>query len=104
MQFAGERSAQTNAMSSDANRLNDGSLALAAKIEHATAFAKLSGQYREQLFRAAHRITRIREDAEDAVQDALLRAFVHLSDLGPNTANLGPKPCAVAQNKARRTN
>jgi hypothetical protein len=41
MQFAGERSAQTNAMSSDANRLNDGSLALAAKIEHATAFAKL---------------------------------------------------------------
>lgn len=26
------------------------------------------------------------------------------SNLGPNTDNLGPKPCTVAQNKARRTN
>ena len=53
---------------------------LAAKNQHATAFAELSEQYREQLFRAAHRITRTREDAEDAVQDTLLRAFVHMGD------------------------
>ncbi|HEX8881196.1 MAG TPA: sigma-70 family RNA polymerase sigma factor [Candidatus Acidoferrum sp.] len=57
-----------------------GSQVLAAKNEHSTAFATLSDQYREQLFRAAHRITRTREDAEDAVQDSLLRAFVHLGD------------------------
>ena len=65
-------------MSTGANRPNDGSLVLAAKNGHSTTFAALSGQYREQLFRAAHRITRTREDAEDAVQDTLLRAFVHL--------------------------
>lgn len=63
-------------MSTGANRLNDGNLA--AKNEYSTSFAALSNQYREQLFRAAHRITRTREDAEDAVQDTLLRAFVHL--------------------------
>src|SRR5258708_534500 len=44
------------------------------------AFATLSERYRQQLYRAAHRITRICEDAEDAVQDALLRAFVHMTD------------------------
>ena len=47
---------------------------------HATSFETLSERYRQQLFRAAHRITRSREDAEDAVQDALLRAFVHRRD------------------------
>jgi len=26
------------------------------------------------------------------------------SNLGPNTAKLGPKPCTMTQNKARRTN
>ena len=52
----------------------------AARAGHSTAFATLSEQYREQLFRVAHRITRNRDDAEDAVQDALLRAFVHMRD------------------------
>jgi RNA polymerase sigma factor (sigma-70 family) len=80
MQFAAERSPQTNATPRSTNGLNDGSVVLAARNEHATAFATLSHQYREQLFRAAHRVTRTREDAEDAVQDTLLRAFVHLGD------------------------
>jgi RNA polymerase sigma factor (sigma-70 family) len=52
----------------------------AAKSGHSTAFAALCERYTQQLLRAAHRITRSREDAEDAVQDALLRAFVHLTD------------------------
>ena len=81
MQSAAERSAQTNATSTDsASRRNDGSLVLVAKNERLTAFAAPSGRYREQLFRAAHRITKTREDAEDAVQDTLLRAFVHIGD------------------------
>ncbi len=50
----------------------------AAKAGQSTAFATLCERYAQQLLRAAHRITRSREDAEDAVQDALLRAFVHL--------------------------
>ena len=80
IQFAVERSAQTNGMSGSTNRLNDERLLLLARNEHSTVFATLSHQYREKLFRAAHRITRTREDAEDAVQDTLLRAFVHLGD------------------------
>lgn len=52
----------------------------AAKNGHSTAFGALCERYTQQLLRAAHRITRSREDAEDAVQDALLRAFVHLRD------------------------
>jgi RNA polymerase sigma-70 factor (ECF subfamily) len=50
----------------------------AAKRGHSTAFAALCERHAKQLFRAAQNITRNREDAEDAVQDALLSAFVHL--------------------------
>ena len=56
------------------------SLVEAAKGGHSTAFGTLSERYTQQLLRAAHRITRNREDSEDAVQDALLRAFIHLGD------------------------
>jgi RNA polymerase sigma factor (sigma-70 family) len=56
------------------------SLVEAAKGGHSTAFGMLCERYAQQLLRAAHRITRNREDSEDAVQDALLRAFVHLRD------------------------
>src|SRR5467141_4882903 len=65
-----------------AHPLSDESLVEAAKLGHSTAFDTLSERYRQQLFRAAHRITRSCEDAEDAVQGALLRAFVHLRDFG----------------------
>jgi RNA polymerase sigma-70 factor, ECF subfamily len=52
----------------------------AARRGHSTAFATLCQRYTQQLLRAAHRITKSREDAEDAVQDALLRGFVHVRD------------------------
>jgi RNA polymerase sigma-70 factor (ECF subfamily) len=51
----------------------------AAKGGHSPAFATLCERYTQRLLRIAHRITRNREDAEDAVQDALLRAFLHLT-------------------------
>src|SRR5882762_2147655 len=76
-----ERSAKTNATPRGSpHGLSDESLVEAAKRGHSMAFATLSEQYRRQLFRTAHRITRNCEDAEDAVQDALLRAFVHMTD------------------------
>ena len=86
-------------MSRGANRLNDASLVLVAKHERSTAFAALSDQYREQLFRAAHRITRTREDAEDAVQDTLLRAFVHLGDF-EGRSNFGTWLTSITINSA----
>jgi RNA polymerase sigma-70 factor, ECF subfamily len=97
--FAAERSSQPNAMSRGANTLNDGSLALAANNENSIAFATLSEPYREQLFRAAHRITRSHEDAEDAVQDTLLRAFVHMGEF-EGRSNFGTWLTRIAVNSA----
>jgi RNA polymerase sigma-70 factor, ECF subfamily len=62
-------------------------------------FARLSKQYRGQLFRAAHHITRSREDAEDAVQDTLLRAFVHMADF-EGRSNFGTWLTSIAVNSA----
>lgn len=50
----------------------------AAKAGHTAAFAALSERHNQQLVSTALRITRNLEDAEDAVQDALLSAFVHI--------------------------
>jgi RNA polymerase sigma factor (sigma-70 family) len=58
----------------------DESLVKAAKSGHSLAFDALTERYRKQLFRTALRITRSCEDAEDAVQDALLSAFLHVRE------------------------
>ena len=52
----------------------------AAKAGEAAAFTLLYERYATQLYRATQRITRNREDAEDAVQDALLSALRHVGD------------------------
>jgi RNA polymerase sigma-70 factor (ECF subfamily) len=55
-------------------------LVVAAKQGQSEAFGALCQPLGRKLIQSAHRITRNREDAEDAVQDALLRAFVHMGD------------------------
>src|SRR6202011_4942022 len=81
MQSFSERSAENTSTSMrSVHGLSDQSLVEAARNGHSMAFAALSERHRPQLFRAAHRITRNCQDAEDAVQDALLRAFVHIAD------------------------
>src|SRR5713101_1052688 len=82
-----------------AHGLSDESLAEAVKGSHSTAFAVLSERYRQQLFRAAHRITRSCEDAEDAVQDTLLRALVHMKDF-EGRSNFGTWLTRIAINSA----
>src|SRR5712692_514892 len=95
-----KRSAETYATSmGGAHGLSDQSLVEAAKLGHSTAFDTLSERYRQQLFRAAHRITRSREDAEDAVQDSLLRAFVHMRDFD-GRSKLGTWLTRIAINSA----
>ena len=61
-----------NAESSDERLVAD------AKIGHRGAFDELFKRYAQKMFRTARRITRNREDAEDAVQECFLNAFVHL--------------------------
>ena len=58
--------------------MNEAGLLATAKSGEAPALDTLYRAHAEKLFRTVHRITRNREDAEDAVQDSLLRAFLHL--------------------------
>jgi RNA polymerase sigma factor (sigma-70 family) len=55
-------------------------LIAAAKCGQRAAFGQLCERHVKQIFRVTHRIMRNREDAEDAMQDSLLRAFIHLKD------------------------
>jgi RNA polymerase sigma factor (sigma-70 family) len=76
-----KRSPETNTPpTDDVHGLSDESLVEAAQRGYSPAFDALSKRYRQQLFRAAHRITRTIEDAEDAVQDTLLSAFLHVRE------------------------
>src|SRR5262245_44683801 len=56
----------------------EGMLVEAARKGESAAFDVLCKRYLSQLIRATYRVTRNQEDAEDAAQDALLNAYVHL--------------------------
>ena len=58
---------------------SEGELIAAAKNGHGSAFGILCERHEEMILRVTFRITRNREDAEDAVQDSFLSAFVHLT-------------------------
>lgn len=55
-------------------------LVTAAKKGDAAAFAELVNRYEGKIFRLTKNITGNQEDAEDAMQDAFLKAYSHLRD------------------------
>jgi len=55
-------------------------LVTAAKNGDAAAFEELVNRYEDKIFRLTKNITGNREDAEDAMQDAFLKAYSHLQD------------------------
>jgi RNA polymerase sigma-70 factor (ECF subfamily) len=55
-------------------------LVAAAKRGDAVAFEELVNRYEGKIFRLTMNITRNREDAEDAMQDAFLKSYAHLKD------------------------
>ena len=57
---------------------NEEMLIKAAKVGEHSAFSELWRRHSTRAFRSAYRITGNREDAEDALQNAFLNAFVHL--------------------------
>ena len=59
---------------------SDAVLVSTAKSGDANAFVELSKRHSNRLLQTTYRITRNRQDAEDAVQDSLLKAFTHLND------------------------
>jgi RNA polymerase sigma-70 factor, ECF subfamily len=60
-------------------RDDEPALVAAAKAGDAAAFEELVNRYESKIFRLTMNITRNREDAEDAMQDAFMKAYSHLS-------------------------
>lgn len=58
---------------------DESSLVAAAQAGDVRAFETLVSRYERKIFRLTHNITQNREDAEDAMQEAFLKAFEHLS-------------------------
>src|SRR5258708_8080334 len=56
----------------------EAALVLAAKSGDGQAFEILIERYQRRILAVARRFTRMREDAEDVVQESLQKAFVHL--------------------------
>ena len=71
----------TGVMLDDNSQVRDErELVAAAKHGKSEAFEILCARSVHKVFQATRRITKNREDAEDAVQDSLVRAFVHIKD------------------------
>src|SRR5208283_3904210 len=56
-----------------------------ARQSDATAFAELVRRYENKIFRLALHITQNREDAEDVLQEAFLKAYEHLDQFQGNS-------------------
>lgn len=65
-------------MASKVVREDEPLLVAAAKTGDAGAFEELVSRYERKIFRLTMNITRNREDAEDAMQDAFLKSYSHL--------------------------
>ena len=61
-----------------ATTATDEALVAAAKAGNHPAFVELWKRYSNTAFKVAYRITRNRDDADDVIQDAWMKAYVHL--------------------------
>ena len=73
-------SVQDTSAVSDLRAWSDEQLIAAAKNGRRAPFGELYERHMKRVSYVTRRITRNREDAEDAVQDCFLSAFVHLKD------------------------
>jgi RNA polymerase sigma-70 factor (ECF subfamily) len=78
-QVFSEQQVDSRSVTSDTIQLmSDEVLVAAAKMGHGTAFNELHKRHAERMLRVTQRITRHREDAEDAVQESFLSAYLHI--------------------------
>jgi RNA polymerase sigma-70 factor (ECF subfamily) len=59
---------------------DDLELVQACKNGDVAAFEQLVKRYDRKLFRIAHSVTHNREDSQDAVQEAFLKAYQHVAE------------------------
>ena len=73
-------SANNLAIKRGSNEMPEGWLISAAKAGDTVAFVELSKRHSNKILRRAYRIVKNWEDAEDVLQESLMRAFLHLKD------------------------
>src|SRR5277367_3578825 len=71
---------KATAMEDGPTGMGEAALVSMAKLGDSDAFVELSKLHAGRLLRTIYHITRNWHDAEDALQDATLRAFSHLKD------------------------
>src|ERR1051325_820299 len=69
----------------EAQASDESTLVHAAKAGDMSAFEELVRRYDRNVFRIAQHITQNREDAEDVVQDAFLKAYQNLGNFQENS-------------------
>jgi len=77
---------ETLALRDECERLDEKRLVAAAKYGESVAFDVLCERLTPRILRSLLRITKNREDAEDALQDSLLSAFVHMGEFDGRSA------------------
>jgi RNA polymerase sigma-70 factor, ECF subfamily len=85
MNPAGENPAQPRSLPSQVVKEDEPILVAAAQNGDITAFETLVGRYERKILRLAQNITQNREDAEDVMQEAFLKAYEHLSGFQGNS-------------------
>lgn len=81
-------------------RASDQELVTAAKSSVEPAFEELSNRHRRSIYNVVYRMVGNREDAEDVVQDSLLKAYCRLSDFR-GSCSFSTWITAIAINTAR---
>jgi len=76
---------QAHTLPSQVMKANEPVLVAAAKAGDISAFNTLVNRYERKIFRLTQNITQNREDAEDAMQEAFLKALEHLGDFEGNS-------------------
>jgi RNA polymerase sigma-70 factor (ECF subfamily) len=76
---------QPHTLPSQVVKEDEPALVSAAQAGDLTAFETLVGRYERKIFRLTQNITQNKEDAEDAMQEAFLKAFEHLGEFQGNS-------------------
>jgi RNA polymerase sigma-70 factor (ECF subfamily) len=76
---------QTHTLPSQVVKADEPLLVAAAKSGDMSAFETLVNRYERKIFRLTQNITQNREDAEDAMQEAFLKAYEHLGEFEGNS-------------------
>jgi RNA polymerase sigma factor (sigma-70 family) len=71
---------------SEASPFSEATLVAAAQAGQHWAFVELCNRHSKRILFTLYKITKNREDAEDAFQESILKAFIHFADFNQNSS------------------